>query len=127
MAAIDKDTRLIMAILFVGSCCGLNVFFYGIYGGELPWTPLSHAVLFSLITIGGIIIMKAIFDMALNDWIELRLLDRRIRSYWERKQRDEEQKKKLRDAMSQFNLTPNYITQSNTNEVGSEFLASIEQ
>jgi len=127
MAAIDKDTRLIMAILFVGSCCGLNVFFYAEYGTSFPYTSLTHAILFGLITIGGIMIMKAVFDMALNDWIELRLLDRRIRSYWERKQRDEEQKKKLRDALSQFNLTPNYMTQTNTNEVGSEFLASIEQ
>ena len=127
MAAIDKDTRLIMAILFVGSCCGLNVFFYAEYGTSFPYTSLTHAVLFGLITIGGIMIMKAIFDMALNDWIELRLLDRRIRSYWERKQRDEEQKKKLRDAMNQFNMIPNYLNQSNANEVGSEFLASIEQ
>ena len=127
MAAINKDTRLVMTILFVGAVSGMNVYFYANYGAELPWTPLSHAVLFGLITIGGIMIMKAIFDMALNDWIELRLLDRRIRSYWERKQRDEEQKKKLRDAMNQFNMIPNYLNQSNANEVGSEFLASIEQ
>ena len=49
MAAIDRDTRLVMTILFVGAVSGMNVYFYANYGAELPWSAVSHAVLFSLI------------------------------------------------------------------------------
>ena len=53
MAAIDKDTRLIMAILFVGSCCGLNVFFYGIYGGVVtPTEAAAVAATYALLLAG---------------------------------------------------------------------------
>jgi hypothetical protein len=101
MAAINKDTRLVMTILFVGAVSGMNVYFYANYGADLPWTHLSHAVLFSLLTIGGIMGIKAFFDLIMNDRMELWLLDRKIRFYWEKKQREEQQKQKVMESMRQ--------------------------
>ena len=95
MAAINKDTRLVMTILFVGAVSGMNVYFYANYGADLPWTHLSHAVLFSSLTIGGIMGIKAFFDLIMNDRMELWLLDRKIRFYWEKKQREEQQRQKV--------------------------------
>jgi hypothetical protein len=99
MPALNKDTRLIMTILFVGNMCGANVYFYSNYGAELPWTPLSHAVLFGLITVGTVMGMKAMFDLAINDRIEGWLLDRRIRLFWEKKQREDNQRRKIKETM----------------------------
>ena len=121
MAAINKDTRLVMTILFVGAVSGMNVYFYSNYGSELPWSPLSHAVLFSLITIGGIMGIKAFFDLIMNDRMELYLLDRKIKFYWEKKQREEQQKQKVMESMRQHQMFSPY-NQNNSQEVGIEFL-----
>ena len=48
MAAINKDTRLIMTIMYVGAMSGMNVYFYSAYGAQLPFTAVTHAVLFGL-------------------------------------------------------------------------------
>ena len=120
MAAINKDTRLVMTILFVGAVSGMNVYFYANYGAELPWTHLSHAVLFSLLTIGGIMGIKAFFDLIMNDRMELYLLDRKIKFYWEKKQREEQQRQKVMESMRQHNqFTSPY---QNQQEVPIEFL-----
>ena len=58
MAAMDKDTRLVMTILFVGAVSGTNVYFYSAYGGELPFSNFAHAVLFGFLTVGGIMGLK---------------------------------------------------------------------
>ena len=81
MPALEKDTKLVMTILFVGCISGINVFFYAEYGNLLAFSHYAHAVVFSLMTIGGILVMKAVFDLALNDYIEMTLLDRRIAAY----------------------------------------------
>tara|TARA_R100000353_G_scaffold171666_1_gene136212 strand:- start:2096 stop:2488 length:393 start_codon:yes stop_codon:yes gene_type:complete len=130
MSALNQDSRLVMAILFVGSMSGINVFFYSNYGAELPWSALSHAILFGLVTVGAIMIMKVIFDLALNDRIEIWLMDRRILTFWERQRRDEEQRQKFQqsstDFMKQYNVT-NLPTSYEAQEVSNTFLASIEQ
>ncbi len=129
MAVIDKDTRLIMTILFVGTVSGANVYFYANYGADLPWSPLSHAVLLGLITVGGIMGQKALFDLAMNERMELWFLDRKLKLYWERKQRDQQQRQRLRESMRQY--TPNQMQYGQTYEasegVSNEFLAAIEQ
>ena len=94
MAALNQDTRLVMTILFCGCLSGANVFFYAQYGIGFPYSHLAHAVLFGLVTVGAIMIMKAIGDLFLNDRIELFLLDRKIEAYWARMSRDEQQRKK---------------------------------
>tara|TARA_R110000824_G_scaffold246515_4_gene435682 strand:+ start:354 stop:725 length:372 start_codon:yes stop_codon:yes gene_type:complete len=119
MAAINKDTRLVMTILFVGAVSGMNVYFYANYGADFPYSHLSHAVLFSLMTIGGIMGIKAFFDLIMNDRMELWLLDRKIRFYWEKKTREEQQKQKVLETMRQHNqFTPYQQSQ----EVPIEFL-----
>jgi len=122
MAAINKDTRLVMAILFVGAVSGMNVYFYANYGAELPWSALSHAVLFSLITIGFVMGIKAIFDLIMNDRMELWLLDRKINMYWEKRKREEQQRGKIVESMRQYNVNP-YVSE----EVPNVFLEGIEQ
>ena len=82
MPALEKDTKLVMTILFVGAVSGVNVFFYAEFGNLLAFSHYAHATVFSLMTIGGILVMKAVFDLALNDYIEMSLLDRRISAYW---------------------------------------------
>ena len=123
MAAINKDTRLVMTILFVGAVSGMNVYFYAYYGAELPWSPLSHAVLFSLITIGFVMGIKAVFDLIMNDRMELWLLDRKINMYWEKRKREETQRNKIVDSMRQYNMNP-YM--QNNQEVPAVFLEGIE-
>ena len=54
-------------------------------------------------TIGGILVMKAIFDLALNDYIEMTLLDRRISGYWAKRQKDEKQRERIRQSLAQYN------------------------
>ena len=51
--------------------------------------------------------MKAVFDLALNDYIEMTLLDRRIAAYWARRARDEQQREKVRQSLQQFNQSWN--------------------
>ena len=123
MAAINKDTRLVMTILFVGAVSGMNVYFYANYGADLPWTKLSHAVLFSLLTIGGIMGIKAFFDLIMNDRMELWLLDRKIKTYWEKRAREEQQKQKVMESMrTQGYFNNNNPYQQQPQEIGIEFL-----
>jgi len=128
LAALNQDTRLVMTILFVGTLSGANVFFYALYGSTFPYTPIAHATLFGLMTIGSIMVMKALFDLALNDKIEMWLLDRKIAAYWERKARDEAQRNKMRESARQYNT--NFYTpqgqEEDSNTVGSEFLATLQ-
>ena len=102
MPSINTDTRLIMTILFVGVISGVNVYFYTLYGITFPYGGYAHAVLFGISTIGGIMIMKAFFDLLLNDYIEEFLLQRQIESYWSRKGREEDNRKRVRESMKQF-------------------------
>ena len=126
MAAINKDTRLIMTIMYVGAMCGMNVYFYSAYGGQLPFTAVTHAILFGLITVGVIMLQKALFDLAVNDRFEMWLLNRKIDMYWEKKQRDEQQKQKIRESMKGKNLTYYSGAQSTYDEVSVTFLQALE-
>lgn len=76
-------------------------------------------------------VMKALFDLALNDKIEMWLLDRKIAAYWERKARDEQQLRKMQESAKQYGGTafPQYsnIETTDDNTVGSEFLAATLQ
>ena len=99
MAAINKDTKLVMTIMYVGAMAGMNVYFYSVYGVELPFTAFTHAVLFSLITVGVIMMQKALFDMVVNERLEMWLLNRKIDLYWEKKKRDDNQRQKIRETM----------------------------
>ena len=102
MPALEKDTKLVMTILFVGAISGTNVYFYGKYGSMIAFNEYAHALIFGLMTIGAILAMKAIFDLALNDKIEMFLVDRRIGAYWAKKQRDAEQREKIRQSMNSY-------------------------
>ena len=119
-----------MTILFCGCLSGANVFFYSKYGVDFPYTKLAHGVLFGLVTVGAIMIMKALGDLFLNDRIELFLLDRKIEAYWARMSRDEQQKKKLLEASKQFqtdyNTSPQFGFQNQSNEVSADFLAKLQ-
>jgi len=130
MAALNQDTRLIMTILFVGALSGTNVFAYSAFGMNFPYGPLAHSILFGLGTIGAIMVMKAIFDLSLNDRIEMWLLDRKIAAYWERKARDEQQRVKMRESAKQYGVQAPFYTQqmepAEENVVGSEFLATLQ-
>ncbi len=128
MPALGQDTRLVMTILFVGVLSGSNVFAYAAFGTTFPYGPLAHSFLFGLGTIGAIMVMKAVFDLALNDRIEMWLLDRKISAYWERKARDEQQKQKMRESAKQYNttFTSYQPSQEDDNSVGNEFLAALQ-
>jgi len=39
----------------------------------------------------------------LNDYIEMTLLDRRISTYWTRRQKDEKQRERIRQSLQQYN------------------------
>jgi hypothetical protein len=131
MPALSTDTRLVMTILFVGVLSGTNVFVYANFGVDFPYTTLAHATLFGLGTIGSIMVMKACFDLALNDKIEMWLLDRKIEAYWERKSRDEQQRNKMRDSAKQYNTTfyqqpLQQQQEEDNNTIGNEFLAALQ-
>ena len=131
MPALNTDTRLVMTILFVGTISGANVFFYANYGITFPHGVLAHSILFGLGTIGSIMVMKALFDLSLNDRIEMWLLDRKIVAYWERKARDEQQRQKMRESARQFGgsttfFQPQLQQEEEVNSVGSEFLATLQ-
>ena len=102
MPSLEDDTRLVMTILFVGAVSGMNVYFYTQYGFMFPYAGYAHALLFGILTIGGIMILKAIFDLTLFDRIEDILLQRKIDAYWARKQKEEENRKRVRDTMRQY-------------------------
>ena len=138
MPALGKDTKLVMTILFVGAICGVNVFFYAEFGNLLAFSHYAHAVVFGLMTIGGILVMKAMFDLVLNDYIEMALLDRKIAAYWSKRARDEQQRERVRTSLQQYNqqwvYTPNTPGQFNATqpaiqqvqEVKPSFLARLE-
>ena len=133
MPALGKDTKLVMTILFVGAVSGVNVFFYAEFGNLLSFSHYAHATVFSLMTIGGILVMKAMFDLALNDYIEMTLLDRKIAAYWAKKSKDEQQREKVRQSLNQFNQQwgpPPQVLQPKAEEpqtqAASTFLAQIE-
>ena len=128
MPALNTDTRLVMTILFVGTISGANVFFYANYGITFPHGVLAHSILFGLGTIGSIMVMKALFDLSLNDRIEMWLLDIKIVAYWERKARDEQQRQKMRESARALGVNSFYqpIQQEEDNTVGNEFLASLQ-
>jgi hypothetical protein len=136
MPSLEKDTRLVMTILFIGTMSGVNVYFYAQYGHLLAFNAYSHATIFALMTIGGILVMKALFDLVLNDKIEMILLDRRIAAYWAKRQKEEQQRMKARETMNtyranfnqQMNIQPNnmYVPQPPIPSTPS-FLAEIEQ
>jgi hypothetical protein len=134
MPALEKDTKLVMTILFVGAISGTNVYFYAKYGSAIAFNDYSHALVFGLMTIGAILSMKALFDLALNDKIEMVLLDRRIAAYWAKKNRDAEQRERIRQSMQQYSpAQPTYIQAPpitrtmEENRVPTSFLAQIEQ
>lgn len=102
MPSIDTDTRLVMTILFVGAISGVNIFFYANVKDMLLFSEYIHAALFGVMTVGGIMVMKALFDLILNDFIEDFLLQRQIGSYWNRKARDEENRKRVRESLRNF-------------------------
>tara|TARA_R100001443_G_scaffold977_4_gene3902 strand:+ start:27637 stop:28041 length:405 start_codon:yes stop_codon:yes gene_type:complete len=110
MPALEKETKLVMTILFVGAISGTNVYFYAKYGDMIAFNNYAHALVFGLMTIGGILTMKAIFDLALNDYIEMALLDRRIAAYWAKKQRDDKQREKIRSTMQQYRIPQQQFT-----------------
>jgi hypothetical protein len=131
MPALSQDTRLVMTILFVGVLSGTNVYAYSAFGLGFPYGPLAHSFLFGLGTIGAIMVMKALFDLALNDKIEMWLLDRKITNYWERKSRDEQQRQKMRESAKQYSTSFNPYQQpqqqeEDTNTIGNEFLAALQ-
>ena len=128
MPALSQDTRLVMTILFVGVMSGTNVFAYAAFGLDFPYGALAHSFLFGLGTIGSIMVMKALFDLALNDRIEMWLLDRKISAYWERKSRDEQQRNKMRDSAKQYNTSfyQSPPSEEEPNTIGNEFLAALQ-
>lgn len=134
MPALEKDTKLVMTILFVGAISGTNVYFYAKYGELIAFNEYAHALIFGLMTVGGILVMKALFDLAINDKIEIFLLDRRIASYWNKKNRDEAQRDRIRQSMNQYNpLQAQYVPPppppmvDEAARVPTSFLAQIEQ
>ena len=131
MPALEHDTRLVMTILFVGTVSGANVFFYANYGIDFPYTTLAHSALFGLITVGSIMILKAVFDLALNEKIEMWLLERRVNHFWTQKRKEEEQKGKIRETMNKHNVNANFnapmMNTLETEGVGNEFLAAIDR
>ena len=114
MPALEKDTKLVMTILFVGAVSGVNVFFYAEYGSLLAFSHYAHATVFALMTIGAILVMKAVFDLALNDYIEMSLLDRRIAAYWTKRARDEQQRERVRQSLQQYNQQWGYTQPQET-------------
>ena len=130
MPALSQDTRLVMTILFVGVLSGTNVYAYSLFGTTFPYGPLAHSFLFGLGTIGAIMVMKALFDLALNDRIEMWLLDRKITIYWAQKSRDEQQRQKMRASAKQHNTSfyqpPSIPSEEDNNTIGNEFLAALQ-
>lgn len=104
MPSIDTDTRLVMTVLFVGAVSGVNVYFFSQYGSTFvsAYGPYPVAMIFGVLTVGGIVILKALFDLMINDYIEDFLLQRQINAYWNRKARDEENRKRVRESFRGF-------------------------
>ena len=145
MPSIDTDTRLVMTVLFVGAISGINVYFFSQYGSTFvnAYGPYPVAVIFGVLTVGGIMILKALFDLILNDYIEDFLLQRQINAYWNRKARDEDNRKRVRESMRNFqqqfgiplggsnvygdSVTPNLPVQQETQTVSPTFLTGFNE
>ena len=145
MPSIDTDTRLVMTVLFVGAISGINVYFFSQYGSTFvnAYGPYPVAVIFGVLTVGGIMILKALFDLILNDYIEDFLLQRQINAYWNRKARDEDNRKRVRESMRNFqqqfgiplsgsniygdNMLPNLPVQQETQTVSPTFLTGFNE
>jgi len=134
MPALEKETKLVMTILFVGAISGTNVYFYAKYGDMIAFNDYAHALVFGLMTVGGILAMKAIFDLLLNDYIEMTLLDRKIATYWNKRQRDDQQREKIRQSMQAYrspNIMPQQYMQQQVEQpqqqsITPSFLAKLE-
>ena len=128
MAVLNQDTRLIMTILFVGAVSGANVYAYAEIGTGFPYGALAHSVLFGLGTIGAIMVMKALFDLALNDKIEFGYSTERLLLFGKEKARDDQQRRKMVESAKQYNTSLPYTGQTETddNTVGNEFLAVLQ-
>ena len=72
-------------------------------------------------------ILKALFDMILNDYIEEFLLQRRIDAYWARKAREEENRKRVRETFRQFQQNWNQTVVSPPNIYGDNNLPTLNQ
>ena len=70
---------------------------------------------------------KAFFDLVMNERMELWFLDRKLKLYWERKQRDQQQRQRLRESMRQYQPPQYQQTFEASEGVSNDFLASIEQ
>ena len=145
MPSIDADTRLVMTVLFVGAISGINVYFFSQYGSTFvnAYGPYPVAVIFGVLTVGGIMILKALFDLILNDYIEDFLLQRQINAYWNRKARDEDNRKRVRESMRNFqqqfgiplsgsnvygdSVMPNLPVQQETQTVSPTFLTGFNE
>ena len=145
MPSIDTDTRLVMTVLFVGAISGINVYFFSQYGSTFvnAYGPYPVAVIFGVLTVGGIMILKALFDLILNDYIEDFLLQRQINAYWNRKARDEDNRKRVRESMRNFqqqfgiplggsnvygdSVVPNLPVQQETQTVSPTFLTGFNE
>tara|TARA_R100000152_G_C6742235_1_gene166008 strand:+ start:96 stop:533 length:438 start_codon:yes stop_codon:yes gene_type:complete len=145
MPSIDTDTRLVMTVLFVGAISGINVYFFSQYGSTFvnAYGPYPVAVIFGVLTVGGIMILKALFDLILNDYIEDFLLQRQINAYWNRKARDEDNRKRVRESMRNFqqqfgiplsgsnvygdSVMPNLPVQQETQTVSPTFLTGFNE
>ena len=126
MPSIDTDTRLVMTILFVGAVSGINIYFYSLYGYTFPYGAIEHGILFGISTIGGIMILKALFDMMLKDYIEEFLLQRRIDSYWSRRAREEDNRKRVRESFRSFQQQWNQTVVSPSNVYGDSNLPTLK-
>ena len=60
----------------------------------------------------------------MNDRMELWLLDRKINMYWEKKNRENQQKQKITDHMRQNGMLTNY--QQQTDELPATFLEQMQ-
>ena len=145
MPSIDTDTRLVMTVLFVGAISGINVYFFSQYGSTFvnAYGPYPVAVIFGVLTVGGIMILKALFDLILNDYIEDFLLQRQINAYWNRKARDEDKRKRVGESMRNFqqqfgiplggsnvygdSVVPNLPVQQETQTVSPTFLTGFNE
>ena len=100
-------------------------------------------MIFGVLTVGGIMILKALFDLILNDYIEDFLLQRQINAYWNRKARDEDNRKRVRESMRNFqqqfgiplsgsnvysdSVMPNLPVQQETQTVSPTFLTGFNE
>ena len=136
MPTLDTDTRLIMTILFVGAVSGVNVYFFSQYGAGFLnfYGAYSLSLMFGVLTVGGIMIIKALFDLILNEYIEDLLLQRRIEAYWRRKAKEEDTRKRIRESLRTYESSvytpPSFVSpmqQSNDNSLSAKFLTEYQE